>query len=255
MSTIPFVKFWPGGNTTALVVEKFPREQYVSIARKILDENKIIEQVGFLEKPENPRAAIRLQMMGGEFCGNATRATAYFWAMKTRLKSFKIEVSGFSELLSAKINNDKVELELPGIFFQKIQNKKMKIVDLMGIRFILQDFPKNSNKAQELIKKHKNTFPAVGVLYASFEDKNITIDPIVWVKETNTCYDESACGSGSIAAGIVKFLQNPKQKFFSVLQPSGETYNIKIEGSKNKITKIKFSGIVKYKGEESLIFN
>lgn len=252
MDTITFVKLWPGGNTTALVVGKFPHEQYVSIARKILAENKIIEQVGFLEKPENSKAAIRLQMMGGEFCGNATRATAYYWAMKTGLKSFKMEVSGFPELMETKITGEEVELKLPGAFFQKIESGKIKIVDLMGIRFIIQQFPKDLNEARKLISKFKGTFPAVGILYTSFEDKNITIDPIVWVRETNTCYNETACGSGSIAAGIVNFIKNPKKKTFLVTQPSGEVFIIKIQGSKNKILNIIFSGIVEYRGEQSI---
>lgn len=247
MSELKYHILWPGGNTTALVEEKFPRSEHVSIARKILAANKELEQVGFLETPENPEAAVRLQMMGGEFCGNATRTTAYFWAMKTGLKSFNIEVSGFPELLDAEVDGDDVELKLPGSFFQKIDKN---IIDLMGIRFITQQFPKDLKKAQSLIEKHKEDFPAVGVIYTDFTDEKITIDPIVWVRETNTCYAETACGSGSIAAGIVASLKNPGKNVFTVTQPSNESYTISIESKNGQISNIKFRGVVKYRGEQ-----
>lgn len=255
MSALKYHILWPGGNTTALVEEKFPRSEHVSIARKILAANKELEQVGFLETPGNPEAAIRLQMMGGEFCGNATRTTAYFWAMKTGLKSFKVEVSGFPELLDAEVDGDDVELKLPGSFFQKIEHSgsrlsQTQIVDLMGIRFIVQQFPKDFKKAQSLIEKHKEDFPAVGVIYTDFTDEKITIDPIVWVRETNTCYDETACGSGSIAAGIAASLKNPGKNVFTVTQPSNESYTISLESKNGQISNIKFRGVVKYRGEQ-----
>lgn len=252
MSALKYHILWPGGNTTALVEEKFPRERYVLIARQILAENKMVEQVGFLETPENPEAAVRLQMMGGEFCGNASRTAAYFWATKTGLKSFNIEVSGFPELLHAEVDGDDVVLQLPGSFFQKVDKH---IVDLMGIRFIIQEFPKDLNKAQSLIEKHKGDFPAVGVIYTNFEDEKITIDPIVWVRETNTCYDETACGSGSIAAGIAAFLKNPGKNIFTVTQPSNESYTISLESKNGQISNIKFRGVVKYRGEQITLLN
>lgn len=281
---------WPGGNTTALIEEKFPRAKHVSIARQILDTDKTIEQVGFLENPENSAAAVRLQMMGGEFCGNATRTAAYYWSMKTGLNSFKIEVSGFPGLLNASVENDKVELELPGEFFQKINYEgtgpdKMAIIDLLGIRFVTQTSEKSLEQARKLIEKCSADFPAVGVLYVgNLTASPISIDPIVWVRETDTCYNETACGSGSIAAAIAAFSESfsaidgknrsfsgtsqktsvnnqktpsfsgPSQKTFSVLQPSGETFTIEIHGSVDKITKIKFGGTVKYMSENEINF-
>ena len=247
MSALKYHILWPGGNTTALVEEKFPRNEHVSVARKILAANKELEQVGFLEAPGNREAAVRLQMMGGEFCGNATRSIAYLWSMKTGLKSFKLEVSGFPELLTAEVVGNEVELQLPGSFFQRAHKN---IVDLMGIRFIIQEFPKNPSKAQFLIEKYKENFPAVGVVHANFDDEKITIDPVVWVRETNTCYDETACGSGSIAASISASLKNPGKTVFAVMQPSKESYMIALESENGQISNIKFRGIVKYQGEQ-----
>ena len=62
------------GNTTALVT-KIPRNKHVKIAKQILNKHENVEQVGFGETKKS-KADIHLQMMGGEFCGNAVRAAA-----------------------------------------------------------------------------------------------------------------------------------------------------------------------------------
>ncbi|MEK7086058.1 MAG: hypothetical protein AAB953_03540 [Patescibacteria group bacterium] len=246
---------WPGGNTTALVTKKFPRNKHVKIAKQILNKHENVEQVGFLEKPKNSKADIHLQMMGGEFCGNAARAAAFLEAMKNNKKSFKLEVSGFPEILDATIIGSRVALTLPGSFFIKMENKKeqsqeIQIVDLMGIRFILKKFIKQNaiSEAKKLIKKYKNECPAVGVIYLSKKGNKIVIDPVVCVKKTDTCYNETACGSGSIAAAIAEFKLDPTKKSFSVIQPSKVIYAVTIIGNKNKINKIKFQGPVKHLG-------
>lgn len=238
---------WPGGNTTALVTKKIPKNKHVQIAKRILNKHKNVEQVGFLEKPKNPKADIRLQMMGGEFCGNASRAAAFLEAMKNNKKFLKLEVSGFPEILEATTIGNKVTLILPGSFFIKMEKlQDIQIVDLMGIKFISKNSAKSIFEAKRLIKKYKNKSPAVGVIYVSKKENKIKIDPVVWVKKTNTCYNETACGSGSIAAAIAEFKLNPAKKSFSIIQPSKETYRITITGGKNRINKIKFQGRVKY---------
>ncbi len=244
---------WPGGNTTALVVKKFTKNKHVKIAKQILSKHGNVEQVGFLEKPKNSKTDICLQMMGGEFCGNAARAAAFLEAMKNNKKSLRLEVSGFPKILDATINGSKVTLTLPGSFFVRMENKKeqsreIQIVDLMGIRFILKNSAKSISEAEKLIKKYKNGCPAVGVIYLSKKGNKIVIDPVVWVKKTNTCYNETACGSGSIAAAIAQFKLTQTKKSFLIIQPSEVTYAVTVIGSKNRINKIKFQGPVKHLG-------
>lgn len=63
---------YPGGNTTA-IVEGIPSSQLERrrINDVIMKQYPKVEQVGFLD-----RSLPRLQMAGGEFCGNATRSAA-----------------------------------------------------------------------------------------------------------------------------------------------------------------------------------
>lgn len=79
MRELKFAKLLPGGNTTILVLDRLPRKYQPSIARTIMALHGDCEQVGFLEPPTNSQALFRLQMMGGEFCGNATRSAAWLF--------------------------------------------------------------------------------------------------------------------------------------------------------------------------------
>ena len=73
---VEYVKYIPGGNDTALVLKKdFSPEEKKAINDEILENDKSIEQVGFVEKGKEPE----LQMSGGEFCGNATRSAASYY--------------------------------------------------------------------------------------------------------------------------------------------------------------------------------
>ena len=69
-----FVKVNPVENMTLFVLDPVPREEQMNVANKLMKYSNIHgEQVGFIEREGS---YIRLQMMGGEFCGNATRSLA-----------------------------------------------------------------------------------------------------------------------------------------------------------------------------------
>ena len=64
----------PTKNITLLVTTPVPRDVQPRVAAELLRRGKDAEQVGFVEglAAGDPR----LQMMGGEFCGNATMSMA-----------------------------------------------------------------------------------------------------------------------------------------------------------------------------------
>jgi len=67
----------PGGNPTYLIAEGgIPMAQYTEINAYLLRRYPRLEQGGFILPPQSERAVARLQMAGGEFCLNATRAFA-----------------------------------------------------------------------------------------------------------------------------------------------------------------------------------
>ena len=85
---LQFVKMNPTRNMTILVETPVPRAKHGEIAKQLMAEDSVCaEQVGYIEPALHPLAAARLQMMGGEFCGNASMSLAALLAMREGLEN------------------------------------------------------------------------------------------------------------------------------------------------------------------------
>ena len=91
---------------------------------------------------------------------------------------------------------------------------------------LLKKYLKNSSDLKEIGRNLINEYKlknnsAVGVIFCENKYNTIKINPVVWVKDIDTLFLETACGSGSIAVCIVEaFLKNHNQ-IINILQPSG----------------------------------
>ncbi len=246
-----FHVLWPGGNATALVQGRFSRRQRVAFAKKIMQKDARIEQVGFLQHPRSSRAAIRLQMMGGEFCGNAARCAGYLWGSLFKKRALSLEVSGFKQLLRVRMRKNSVTLALPGSFFVRARtDKKYTIIDLEGIRHCVYWGKGNRRIAATLVKKkYKGRYPAVGVLFCKKKANNVFMRPFVWVRDIRTMTEETACASGSIAVAIAMRLRGSPLRRFFIQQPTKEVYAIHFNFLNKKISRITLEGTMKYLGE------
>lgn len=235
----------PGGNITALVRDTVSREAHAAIARRIMEGDPSIEQVGFIEPPTQKDVAFRLQMMGGEFCVGASLAAAFLLGEENRQLSF--EVSGFEEVVMAKRSHGSVELLVPGSIVSMTEKCGGGVrVDLIGIRFVVLSGPCSAREARMLIRQHKGTFPAVGAIQTSSTRAGLTIVPHVWVRDTDTYIEETACGSGSIAAVLACAGSEGE---VCVLQPSGTMYKIAITREGDGIKQIVLRAPVLYRGK------
>lgn len=224
-----------GGNPTGIVV--FPddnnRSQYDVIARKYMSENPTIEQFGFLEGKSS------FYMSGGEFCGNAARAAAWLVWQQTGKKQGNFTMSGFSGLVTYRIlPNESVRCDFPGV---QIQSRRVRLtnglrgqlVDLGGIVHLVLNpeyqFLNNpaqyqavhSQLVQELLLSERL---AVGIIWQERGEQTVKIHPVVWVKDINSFFYETACGSGTLAV-----LEASGEKELFVTQPSG----MQIQACKN----------------------
>lgn len=247
----------PSGNITAFVMDKTQRDSQKNIANAIMSKNKDIEQVGFFEKSNNSKAVAKLQMMGGEFCGNASRAFAsvLYKNKFTKNKEFNISVSGINDLIKANIteinnNNFYSKITITKMNYQIMQSDIQEdrnyydFVNMKGISHILVNenkYPFNKKNYLDRVKYLIDTLSmreknAVGVIWYNKDNKNISIKPVVWVKNTDSYYYESACGSGSLALGL--FLsQNKKEKStYKIYQPSNDFIDIEINKKLNEVS-------------------
>ncbi len=234
-----------GGNLTALEVLEAPRDRafYQSRGQELMNvesdkiaEGEEIEQAGFVILQTS-----HMEMTGGEFCGNASRAGALLLSEALSLNSFTQTVSGLDqngeparvkasvrdhELNSAYVQCDFTDLPGSPVDVTLADGQAAKLVDLGGIVHVLIDAPFKNEKAwyeaeHKKVMEHLDLFsrPAVGVCWIRPKDNCTKLYPVVWVRDANTFYYESSCGSGSIAANQVtgaEFIEQPSEKTIRV---------------------------------------
>ncbi len=247
----------PSGNPTALVLSmKRDIEKRRMINDEIMGLYSFIEQVGFINDDiNNPE----LLMAGGEFCGNATRSAVYYY-LKGKKGKIKIKVSGVKNILNAGIDKDNnVWVDMPiikGLFINSIKelNKKEAIIKLQGItHVIIEDKNINNKYNKEELKNYSYNIlkkynlldePASGVMYINCLENKIELTPIVFVKDINTLFYETACGSGTVAVGLYMSYKNNKSVKLDVIQPTKEIINVETMISNKEIINARIMGKV-----------
>ena len=247
----------PGGNKTALVTGcNYTKEQKRIINKTIMDICPQVEQVGFLDNKIK-----RLEMAGGEFCMNATRC-AVFEYLKGKEGKIEISVSGTDKKIIGKVLNDKnveVKLNINKRLSDLIDIKNdFNCVKIDGILIAVLDEEKSKNYIQKLreneevaknelkrlmITEINSEEKAIGIILLERVSENIKINPIVWVKEIDTVFYETACGSGSLGTAIINCLNNGEEKI-ELIQPSGYSITIELEKNGEYIDNAIISGIV-----------
>lgn len=251
--------FIPGGNTTALVFDLESDFQ----TRKIINNNIMkkfpdVEQVGFLSADIK---APQLMMAGGEFCGNATRCAAWHY-LKGMPGELNLKVSGVSKALKAGIT-EKYEAwaEMPVInelsSIKEIQNG-FYLVNMEGIvhiivmpeqsKFYLKKSDLKTSAKDILFQNNLLNAPAAGVIFIENEVDEFKIHPCVYVSGINTLFYETACGSGTIAAGLVIALLKGKNVEIPVIQPSLKIIKAIVCCDGTMVTKAIISGKIETDG-------
>jgi len=237
-----FVNVKPGGNNTCLVdgVIDDKNERRI-INDEIMSLYPDVEQVGFVDSDTST-----LCMAGGEFCGNATRSAAFFM-LNGNPGEVNIQVSGVENRLKAGINsNGEAYAEMP-IYFEgdRVQqdkdNPQANTVYMQGItQYVIWDDPNVANMLPEQIKQYAlgllkkkgydTGYAASGVMFVSQTEKGIEIIPVVYVRDIDTLFYETACGSGTTAVGMVIAKEEKKGvSNLPVIQPSGLPIRVTVD--------------------------
>jgi D-alanyl-D-alanine dipeptidase len=224
-----------GGNETVLqIIKGEVKDTDGRVGKALLGAYPTAEQAGLLYVDIE-----RLEMAGGEFCGNASAAAGVLLANEQTKSTVKYGVSGFegsvvTEVTPLDRSRYQVRTFFNGMDYKvecfEYKGKRLSVVDMKGIVHILIEgtFPSSN---YELIQRDlidglnlcdRN---AVGVIWYKQQARKVQINPVVWVKEVDTLYYESACGSGAIAAALC----TGSRKIF---QPTGECISVDIEQDK-----------------------
>lgn len=225
----PVIVLAAGGNPTAIfaVPDARGRGRYVRTATAYMRKDSRVEQVGFFEGNRH------LQMSGGEFCGNATRAAAFVIGERTNRRRGTFTVSGFPRTVRYRILPGRtVVCEFPRFPFRKKQvtvlgNLRATLVDLGGIVHVVfpsgvpfDSVPDRYRRLhQQIVRELRlGKRAAVGVVWQEQLPRGgIAIHPVVWVRAIHSFFYETSCGSGTIASLLVG-----RRKRECIVQPSGE---------------------------------
>ncbi len=234
------VKLNPSGNTTLFVTDPVPKEKRAAVARALMDTTCFAaEQVGFLAE-EAPRAAdIFVSMMGGEFCGNAVRAASALRCFKARedgeIAEYDVCCSGLSHNVRTSVRRISrtvfdVTAEMPkplSIETVRVREEIFCRIALPGIVHFCHVTGKmpNVSEKETLTRAVLEKFPteeggATGILFYD----GYTLDPFVYVKETDTLVNESSCGSGTAAIAAYLALSANKKIHIDAHQSGGLIY-------------------------------
>lgn len=264
MRSYRFYKISPGGNATVLIVDRVQAGHRATLARKLMDARHVqAEQVGYLDLGARP---VRLDMMGGEFCGNACRAAAAVMAAEgigldsVGIEEFRgiLSVSGVDGTLEVGVRGVgpemecRVEMPLPETDDAVRELAPgVGLVRLPGIVHLCLDetrhlFPEKYAEASAQLRREwsLDTEAAVGCVWYRQHGACSHIRPVVWVRSTATAYYESGCGSGSLALGLWLGKGQNIPSPLRVVQPSGGEIRVKMDGAGALVSRAWISGPV-----------
>ena len=237
---IKYVVADPAGNITGLVLTEFPRKAHKRIANYLIDHSPDgLEQVGFISQCEDCDGS--LDMMGGEFCGNASRSLGLYLAKNSLTQGtakVRLRVSGASGVLEVQtdLNTNEAKIKMPQITamasVQTVDFGEVPVIGFEGISHVLLiDQEPEKDKGEGLIRALAKDFPAdaIGLMYYQTDQHFLT--PLVWVRATDTMIWESSCGSGSIA--LAAYLKRATKEDWSCcfLEPGGSLNVAMIDGA------------------------
>lgn len=217
----------PAGNITLFVLDPVPVGDRAGIAARIMAlPGTGVEQVGYLCPPVTGGAG-RMEMAGGEFCGNATRAFGMLTAQKMgELPRVLVEVSGCEGPVAVDIDwsnrTAKAQMPLPrSVSRVEVDGHPGTLVDLGGIAHLVVEDVLPSLEFFDRAEPLFGAFPeadAYGVVFLNGE----RMTPLVKVPAAGTLVWEGSCGSGSLAAAAAQSQNAPDGPFVrTYVQPAG----------------------------------
>lgn len=246
MMKLSFVKVNPADNMTVFILDPVARLHHSTVAERILQYGNLhAEQVGFVESPtlDSQMAQARLQMMGGEFCGNATRALAAvlvergYPGIRHEGGHFTVclEVSGTEtpvccQVVSLQAGQYWVEAVMPLpqamqplSFVYEGARYTATLVRYSGIDHVVL-FTELTRLQPAFIEAVKTVLPpgnptALGLML--YHPARHFLTPVVHIPATHSEMYEHGCGSGSTALATVMALQLKQSMDFTIAQPGG----------------------------------
>ena len=249
---LEFVKLSPLGNTTVFLRGDVEPAMRAALLCEAMDYDHLAaEQAGFLVLPHAESSLLRIEMAGGEFCGNATLAAAALAVAEGARAPFFIECSGAAVPLQAEARalgagrwlaraempqaHDVRRLSLDGVASEALRlgsatdavAVKATCVLLPGIAHLVIEAADLSTASYEALLSrfmHEAEADAYGIVpFARLAQERFRIRPYVAVPRAKSRVFERACGSGSLALALA-LGGEAEGRCLAVEQPGGTLF-------------------------------
>lgn len=223
----------PSGNITVLVTQDVPAAERLDVVREMFEKEPTCEQVGFVKVLGEDRIA--LEMMGGEFCGNATMsAAAYLADINGSEGKIVVEASGADEPVEVQIVR-KGDKEYTGTLEMPMPTIEGNIVNLDGISHMIVPASETTREEMEAtIKDVADNQDVLAFGMIRYDEDDCSIEPLVYVKGSGTLVWENGCASGSIATAYYRYSKQDLSE--SAIKNPGGVLNVKFDSGRLFIT-------------------
>ena len=222
----------PSGNVTVFGT-LCPGESAAAVGAALLAAVPAAEQAGFL-RYDMPGCEVRLDMAGGEFCGNATLSAAAQYARDNKLpvgssETVRISCSGVNKVLTValeRLSEDEFRgtVEMPEPLALRLPDHTIcpyPAVLLPGIGHVIVEGPERLFDPQAVIRSRCDSLQqeALGILF--YDAAACSMVPYVYVKAGDTLFLDGACASGTAALGYYLACKSGSKFQGEIRQPRG----------------------------------
>lgn len=258
MIDVTYTKIDPSGNITVLV--ESPVEAWLRpwAAEQICLAEPDTEQVGFVSAPEGS-CDFRLDMAGGEFCGNACLSAAALWLERSGYLSARLalSVSGAERPVTVEVSHRRlggfagiVDMPLP-LSVERVElpfgdgTLRLPVVRFPGISHVIASPKKLSPAdAEEHIRSWCAFLGAKAIGVMLFDRPELDLKPLVWVPKADTLCWERSCASGTAAVGAYEAYREHLDRFIALSQPGGRL-GVTVEMRSGALSRLALSGQAK----------
>lgn len=232
MTVLRYHRMDPTGNITLLIETPVAPAQRSAAAAALMALEPDAEQAGFLL--ETP-AGLRLEMAGGEFCGNATMsAAAWLCEKEGRCGRVTLGVSGAKTPVEVEVKPPQngcyacaVTMPPPDAVTECLlpldgRLQPMPAVSFGGLTHLIVETPMARQDAELLIRQWCASLCADALGLMLYDGQTQRLDPLVYVPGAGTCMWERSCASGTTAVGLVLAKRADKTVRLTLQEPAGQ---------------------------------
>jgi diaminopimelate epimerase len=247
----------PAKNITVFVLSPVsgPEERAAAAKALLADPSLGAEQVGFVIPPAKPSGLWRIEMMGGEFCGNAARSFGLYVARRQGLRGqvrMDIEISGMKTPVPVRVDVEaglaEAAMPLPiAREFLPYKGVSLPVYVFEGITQVIAPDIKPSESAFYAIKALMDADrlgDALGVMF--WDSAAGMMTPAVYVYATESLVFESSCGSGSAALGIWAARDLPDGEERMALNQPGGVIEVRVNKRGGEVAGVSIGGPVRF---------